>query len=246
MKILFLSFFIFILFYPTELHAQQGKYQWTSEFSPFNRLGKSKLFEESDRSSFEWRNRIGKEVGNNMYFGLQGNLTRFNAVGFFKLINESSFISETTYSNRHKSTFWGVGPFLTKRWNLSEKFAMSATAFAVVESGAGNYSLAMESFVCPVCLSFVPLPYTLHEQKIRERSISSGIDIGGSYRLSPQLAIAVSANVFQFVDYRIRQNGQPMLANSDQDLIPVLDVSGNHSLTLFGTPIIHGGLTLNF
>jgi hypothetical protein len=247
MKILLLSFFIFILFYPTELHAQQGKYQWTSEWSTFNRFGHSKLFEETERNTFEWRNRVGMEVGKNVFIGLQGNLTRFRAEGLFKIFNESSFISETTYAHQHKSTFWGVGPFLTRRWILSEKITISATAFSVVESGAGNYSFAMEAFVCPVCLSFVPLPYTMYEQKIREKSISSGIDIGGSFRLSPLLAFSISVNVLQFVDYRIRQNGQPVvLNNAVQDLIPVLEVSGNQWLTLIDRPIIHGGVVLNF
>jgi hypothetical protein len=246
MKILLLSFFIFVLFYPTELHAQQGKYQWTSEWSPFNRFGHSKLFEESERNTFEWRNRIGMEMGKNVFIGLQGNLTRFRAEGLIKIIDESTFISETTYAHKHKSTFWGVGPFLTRRWILSEKITISATAFAVVESGAGNYSLAMEAFVCPVCLSFIPLPYTVYEQKIHERSISSGIDFGGSYRLSTLLSFSISANVFQFVDYRMRQNGQPFLNNAVQDIVPVLEVSGNHWLTLLNRPIIHGGLILNF
>ena len=244
MKILFLSFFIFILFYPTELHAQKGTYQWTSEWSPFNRLGNSKLFDEGERNTLEWRNRVGKNVGDKFYLGMQGNLTRFSSKGFFKVVNQSSF--STTYADQHQSTFWGIGPYVTKHWNFSEKFLFSATAYMLAEFGSGNYSLVMEGFSCPNCLSIVALPAKMHDQKIRERSISSGIDIGGSYKLSRQLAFSVTANIFQFVDYRIRENGSPVIANSDQDLIPVLDVSGNHWLSLFGTPIIHGGLILNF
>jgi hypothetical protein len=246
MRYFSLFFFVFVFFYPNTLNAQQHDYIWLTDFSISNRLGKDRLFSENSRHSFEWRNRLGLATSENTILGFQGNFTRFESGRSFSVESETSFFFNSLYKHEYSSTTWGVGPYISKIYKLSEKISLIATGFAVIESGRGVYDLNLENFTCPACLSIIPLPANLVEQRIRERNINIGMDMGAVYRLKPIISMHLTANLIQFTSFKKNAIGEPSINSSPPDLLPEFNISGSDWLFLPLQPIFHLGALFRF
>jgi hypothetical protein len=131
--------FVFAFFFllPFTLNAQQ----WvvSSEISPTSRMGNKQVLSNADTHfNLDWRNRLGMDIGNQFFLGMQANVKRYK--------NEENFIYSPTgsqdftsvYDLNLSNTLWGVGPFLTKKIKINSKMTFLTTVFASVEQGSGS------------------------------------------------------------------------------------------------------------
>ncbi len=247
-KIYFQFVFAFLLLFPFSLNAQN--WMWTSEISPTSRMRNQYVLSEANSHfNLDWRNRFGKEIGNQLILGVQGNIRRYK--------NSESFIYSPSGSENYISgydlslsnTLWGVGPFITKKISLSEKFILLTTLFASMEQGTGGYNVTWESFSCPVCVNsstVVKFPSYIGYEKFREHNLISGLEVGISYSLTSRLALLANFNILQFENFSRKVTGE----TAEEELEPHLKRNnydkGSGFTHFLERPIVYLGIMLRW
>lgn len=232
--------------------AQEYHSRWIyfSEFSPSFPTDKEKILKNPyQNQSLEWRNGLGMRVFGEMFVGFNVSFRSYQQKETRTYTNNESSALSRTYNYTLENKLFGMGPLVTKFFEINPKFYLTASVIANLEQGRGKQNIFKETG-CPTCLtttanhSLLGTPIEIVNKEFKELILSTNAEVGLVYLIKQ--SFAVNANLMLFRYERNRSSSGKTFVDSalDPKIYREVNVSNRGVSNLLERPIIHLGIVI--
>ncbi|MDO9551101.1 hypothetical protein [Rhodonellum sp.] len=197
-------FWLALLTHTADAQEYHSRWIFISEFSPSFPTDKAKILENPYQSqSLEWRNSLGMRIFGEMFIGFNVTFRSYNQkeTAIYP-DNEPSGIT-STYNYNLENKLFGMGPFITKFFEVSPNFYLTATVLANLEQGRGKQSILKDTN-CQNCfentsnVNFTGESNVILNREFKELVLYGNAEVGLIYLINPSLAVNANLMLFRY------------------------------------------------
>ncbi len=202
-KILFSSIILFALqFHPLQAQDYHSDLYFFSEISPILPTDQTKYLKNPHlNQNVEWRNRIGLRTFGNLFVGINGTLRTYQQK---ESVTGNSSVA--IYQYHLENTLWGLGPYMTKLFEINDKLYFTASVLANLEQGRGKILVTKEE-------NGANLTNVVLNRSLREITLAFNGELGMAYLINNRMAVHLGLNLLRYERYSTA-TGRTFVENS--------------------------------